>query len=159
VKRDRHGEERTQTVHDREIYAQVSGYMLLQPTFRKIAPRVDTLKDKCEWLQQHYQREVNSLDDSERQTLSKKLSNAYTTLKDLYLHVEETREFLKPQNISTLRAWGARPNCPMRLHIERVGSNLYIGKTKETNLQIDAPLLLDEQLVDLPNMANVAIDD
>ena len=98
-------------------YATVSGYRLIDPSRKKLAP---TLRTAIKALDSIPYFDIASASDAERAKAARLFGKGLDLLREAFEDIEELRRFVSLQTTATIRNWSLQENAPTRgLHSPR----------------------------------------
>ena len=135
IQKDRLGEEREVIVRESVVYGPVLGHIMLEPKPKLILNRLSICKTRLTAIDfgHSYAEHLAKLPYEEKRKLARFMQKEITKAHDLFAEAEEVRQFLRLENVATLRGWGKHKECPTQFHIAFApdGRQLHLGKTDE----------------------------
>jgi hypothetical protein len=152
--RHRDGTTSTREVDDFETYGPLPGHIMLKRS-GSLALRLRQARSKLELINRGRNTAfaVKQMDEAERGYIADSLRRCLDTLTDVYEQTAEVRTFLSPVSISTLRGWGKHEGCPIKIHIDRQGHDLLVGRDEHQHQRFTLDHAFDGIIRQLPEFA------
>jgi hypothetical protein len=154
---DTSGNTRTARRERFDRYGSAPSMALFDPASAPLAPRVKRVSDRLEALRQRMSAEPNLafIPAKTRGEMVRTFGSAFQELKNLMASVESRRRILRPAEIATLRAWGARDNAEAKAFVDFSGNVLRLGRESLGAAQIQCGSAIYSVLPTLPAIADV----
>lgn len=131
------------------IYATVSGYRLVDPARKPIAP---TLQTAIKTLNSIGQLDAVSATDAERTRAARLFGRGLALMRESFADVDELRRFVSVETTATIRNWSTEDNAPARIFMRRDGLSLFIGRSAEQYGEIKLRPVIDQPIPQLPSI-------
>lgn len=131
-----------------KVYATISGHELLR--LQRSSPAA--ILSRAEELLSKIDISINLIDalDGEIAKVSRNFARALKTAREAAAEIEKLRRFLSVETINTLRTWGKRPDANLKLFVDLVGDNFYIGPSDNEKIRVEVSPIIFDQLNKIP---------
>lgn len=139
-------------------YASVRGVDILNPRRRAYPYLLNQSFTALSVLNRDgWNAEVAAMSDAERDKLARFISNTIRRSKALIAEARELQRFVTIENVNTIRAWGKRDDAPLRVHFEREGDRIRVGRNEKAAFTVKIPDHLEDDLPDLdfPTLSDI----
>jgi hypothetical protein len=131
-------------------YATVSGYRLIDPARKKLAP---ALRTAIKVLDSIPYFDITSSSDAERAKAARLFGKGLGLLREAFEDIDELRRFVSLQATATIRNWSLQENAPARIYIRREGQSIFIGRAADEAREIRLKPIIDAPVPSLPTIA------
>jgi hypothetical protein len=131
-------------------YATVSGYRLIDPARKKLAPRLLMAIRALDTIP-HF--DIPSASDAERSKAARLFGKGLNLLREAFEDIDDLRRFVSLQSTATIRNWSLQDGAPARIYIRRDGQSIFLGKSADDAREIRLKPVIDSPLPTLPAIA------
>jgi hypothetical protein len=128
-------------------YATVSGYRLVDPARKKLAPSLRTAIKAFDSIP-HF--DIPSASDAERSAAARLFSKGLNLLREVLEDIDDLRRFVSVQSTATIRNWSLQDNAPARIYMRREGQSIFIGEAEDQAREIRLKPVVDAAIPSLP---------
>lgn len=139
-------------------YASVRGLDILNPKRRDYPYLLNQSFTALSVLNRDgWDAEVAAMEDAERDKLARFISNTIKRSRTLISETRELQHFVTIENVNTIRAWGRRDDAPLRVHFEREGDRIRVGRSEKAAFTVRIPTHLEDELsnLDFPTLNEI----
>jgi hypothetical protein len=134
-------------------YATVSGYRLVDPARKKLAPSLRTAIKAFDAIP-HF--DIPSASDAERAAAAKLFGKGLSLLREVLGDIDDLRRFVSVLSTATIRNWSLQENAPARIYIRREGLKILIGETAEQAREIRLKPVIDAPIPSPPDIVTTS---